>query len=161
MTFKWLVNLSSIDELRQKYKELLIKYHPDNNSEDTTSIMQEINSEYDYLIKKLKGESTSTYDDSSFSEDDFKNILNELAKLKANIVIEIVGTWIWVYGPGTKEIKNQLKELHFKWSPKKQKWHYGTSHHRMTKEVDMSFIRAKYGSTIFNPNEQEPLKAIN
>ena len=47
MTFKWLMNLSSIDELRQRYKELLIKYHPDNNSEDTTSIMQEINSEYE------------------------------------------------------------------------------------------------------------------
>ena len=52
--------------------------------------MQEINSEYDYLIKKLKGESTSTYDDSSFSEDDFKHILNELAKIHSNIVIEIV-----------------------------------------------------------------------
>ena len=38
MTIKWLNNLNSIDELRQKYKELLIKYHPDNNKDDTTSI---------------------------------------------------------------------------------------------------------------------------
>ena len=161
MTFKWLTNLSSIDELRQKYKELLIKYHPDNNSKDTNSIMAEINNEYDLLIKKFKGEDTTTFENYDFSEEEFKHILNELSKIHSNIVIEIVGTWIWVYGPGTKEIKNQLKELHFKWSPKKQKWHYGTSHHRMTKEVDMSFIRAKYGSTIFNPNEQESLKAIN
>ena len=60
MTIKWLNSINSIDELRQKYKELLIKYHPDNNKDDTTLQMQEINSEYDYLIKKLKGGLTIT-----------------------------------------------------------------------------------------------------
>lgn len=158
MEIKWLNNLHSIDELRQKYKELLIKYHPDNNQNDTTSIMQEINSEYDYLIKKLKGEPTSN--DCSYDDSEFKSILDALVKLHSNIIIEVVGTWIWVYGPDTKEIKDKLKELHFKWSPKKQKWHWGTSKHRVTKEVDMSFIRAKYGSTIYKSNE-EPLKAIH
>lgn len=158
MEIKWLNNLHSIDELRQKYKELLIKYHPDNNQNDTTSIMQEINSEYDYLIKKLKGEPTSN--DCSYDDSEFKSILDALVKLHSNIIIEVVGTWIWVYGPDTKEIKDKLKELHFKWSPKKQKWHWGTSKHRVTKEVDMSFIRIKYGSTIYKSNE-EPLKAIH
>lgn len=160
MTIKWLNSINSIDELRQKYKELLIKYHPDNNKDDTTSIMQEINSEYDYLIKKLKGESTSN-DNFSFDDSEFKSILDVLIKLHADIVIEVVGKWIWVYGPGTREIKDKLKEMHFKWSPKKKKWHWGTSTHRITKEVDMSFIRAKYGSTIYKADEQEPLKAIH
>lgn len=158
MEIKWLNNLHSIDELRQKYKELLIKYHPDNNQNDTTSIMQEINSEYDYLIKKLKGEPTSN--DCSYDDSEFKSILDALVKLHSNIIIEVVGTWIWVYGPDTKEIKDKLKELHFKWSPKKQKWHWGTSTHRITKEVDMDYIRIKYGSTIYKTNE-EPLKAIH
>lgn len=79
MTIKWLNNLNSVDELRQKYKELLVKYHPDNNKDDTTSIMQEINSEYDYLIKKLKGESTSN-DNFSFDDSEFKSILDVLIK---------------------------------------------------------------------------------
>lgn len=160
MTIKWLNSINSIDELRQKYKELLIKYYPDNNKDDTTLQMQEINSEYDYLIKKLKGESTTSNNDCSFDDSEFKSILNVLIKLHANIIIEVVGKWIWVYGPDTKQIKDKLKELHFKWSHKKQKWHWGTSTHRITKEVDMSFIRAKYGSTIYQ-TEDEPLKAIH
>lgn len=37
---KWFEGISNIDTLRQKYKELLIKYHPDNNPDtDTTEIM--------------------------------------------------------------------------------------------------------------------------
>lgn len=152
---QWFINIHTIDELRQKYKELLIKYHPDNNPDiDTTKIMQQINSEYDTLIKTLKGvnfDNTST----DFSEDDLKNVLNELIKLKANITIELVGHWIWVYGPDTRAIKDKLKELGFKWAPKKAKWHWGTSTHRYTKPMDMELIRLKYGSTVYTSSKEE------
>ena len=126
---KWFDSITDIDSLRQKYKELLVKYHPDNNTgTDTTETMQEINSEYDRLIKVFKGVHTDN-STSDFSEDELKNILNELVKIKANITIELVGRWIWVYGPDTKTIKNRLKELGFRWSSKKEKWHWGTSTH--------------------------------
>lgn len=157
---QWFVNVNTIDDLRQKYKELLIKYHPDNNpNTDTTSIMQSINSEYDSLVKTLKGvhsDTTST----DFSEDELKQVLNELVKIKADIVIELIGRWIWVYGPDTKAIKERLKELGFRWSSKKEKWHWGTSAHKNTKPMEMSFIRAKYGSTVYQ-NFKEEQKAIN
>lgn len=158
---QWFVNIKTIDELRQKYKELLIKYHPDNNpNKDTTSIMQQINSEYDALVKTLKGVQPENDTSTDFSEDELKRILNELVKIKANITIEVVGSWIWVYGPETIVIRNQLKELGFKWSATKSKWHWGTSTHRITKPVDMSFIRAKYGSTIYQVFREEQ-KVIN
>lgn len=49
---KWFENVTTLDELRQTYKKLLIKYHPDNNpGTDTTPIIQEINVNYDLLLK--------------------------------------------------------------------------------------------------------------
>lgn len=158
---KWFDNITDIEELRKKYKELLMRYHPDNNPDtDTTETMQDINSEYDRLIKTFKGIHTEN-NASDFSEDELKNVLNELVKIKANITIELVGRWIWVYGPDTKTIKNRLKELGFRWSPKKEKWHWGTSTHKNTKPVDMDFIRVKYGSTVYHPKDAEKQPQIN
>lgn len=53
---KWFnVNeVKDLNSLRSVYKKLLIKYHPDNNEEDTTAIMQEINAEYASLFQQLK-----------------------------------------------------------------------------------------------------------
>ena len=49
---KWFSNINTIADLRNRYKQLLIKYHPDNNpNTDTTAIMQKINSEYDELLE--------------------------------------------------------------------------------------------------------------
>ena len=57
---KWFENVTTLDELRQTYKKLLIKYHPDNTPEtDTTPIIQEINVNYDLLLKQLQQNSTS------------------------------------------------------------------------------------------------------
>ena len=74
---KWFENVTTLDELRQTYKKLLIKYHPDNNPKtDTTPIIQEINVNYDLLLKQLQQNSTSNqYND--FSDDELKNILND------------------------------------------------------------------------------------
>ncbi len=158
---KWFDNIATIDSLRQRYKELLIKYHPDNNPDtDTTKIMQSINSEYDRLLKTLKGVNSSHKTSADFSENELKNILNELVSLRANITIELIGHWIWVYGPDTKAIKKRLKELGFRWAPKKEKWHWGTSAHKSTKPMDMESIRSKYGSTVYNSSKEEQ-KAIN
>ena len=35
-----------------------------------------------------------------------------------NITIELIGSWIWVSGD-TREIKEKLKEIGFKWASKK------------------------------------------
>ena len=44
-------DLKDVNTLRSAYKKLLIKFHPDNNREDTTVQMQEINAEYDLLFQ--------------------------------------------------------------------------------------------------------------
>ena len=47
-------DLKDVNTLRAAYKRLLIKYHPDNNAQNTTGIMQEINAEYDKLFEQIK-----------------------------------------------------------------------------------------------------------
>ena len=41
-------NISSIQELKKRYKELALKFHPDREGGDTAT-MQEINNEYQYF----------------------------------------------------------------------------------------------------------------
>ena len=44
---------NTLEELRKQYKELLKKYHPDN-PQGSTEATQDINAQYDKLIRLLK-----------------------------------------------------------------------------------------------------------
>ncbi len=52
---KYFKGIKTIEELRQKYRELLKKYHPDNEC-GSVEITQEINAEYDRLFDVLSEE---------------------------------------------------------------------------------------------------------
>ena len=65
-----------------------------------------------------------------------------------NIVIELIGSWIWISG-NTKEIKGKLKELHFKWASKKKMWYYGEMKGRNPKQKSMDEIKGRYGSKTY------------
>lgn len=50
---KYFDKVSTLEELRKQYKNLLKKYHPDNAG-GSTEATQEINAEYDDLFRALK-----------------------------------------------------------------------------------------------------------
>ncbi len=146
---KWFTDINTLADLRGRYKQLLIKYHPDNNSGvDTTKDMQEINAEYDTLLKQFAANQSSDSNFSTEKEMELKRVLNEAIQIKADILIELVGTWIWVSG-NTYAVKARLKELGFKWASKKHMWYWGESERRCTVPLEMEDIRAKYGSTVY------------
>lgn len=155
---KWFSEANNLNELRNTYKRLLFKYHPDNNSSfNTTSIMQEINSEYDELLKHFTSNQDSSHNDYT-TETEIKNILNEVVKIKADILIELIGTWIWISG-NTYPIRKQLSELGLVWAPKKKMWHWGTLSHRCTTPMEISTIREKYGSVVYRTRQEQ--EALN
>lgn len=72
---KWFQKVNNMDELREQYKKLLLKHHPDNGGE--LSAMQEINVEYDLVFDCLKDKNKS---DGQFYAYD-KNEQNQAFKL--------------------------------------------------------------------------------
>lgn len=153
---KWFTNVKTIEELRKRYRELLRKYHPDNNGD--VSAMQEINAEYDALFAILKGKNVD--DNQSYTQEEneqFKAILNAI--IGFNMTVEIIGSWVWCFD--CYQYKSQLKALGFTWCSKKKAWvwHDEPYHRHYKKEIPLNDIRAKYGSqTIRNQSYQYSLK---
>ncbi len=152
---KWFHEVNNMDELRGQFKKLLLKHHPDNGG--SVSDMQEINAEYDLLFDHLKAENKSDGQSYTFDENEenqeFKDVINFI--IGYQIKIEIIGSWVWCFE--SYACKEQLKELGFKYAPKKKAWcwHYGDykRHHRQ--EISLEDIRMKYGSQTVSHKEKQ------
>lgn len=161
---KWFKDVLTLNELRKKYKQLVIKFHPDNGgSED---ILKKINSEYDILFKKLKNsfEHSESYQQAndrqrqaydSVKDQKIREMIVKLSQFQ-ELTIELCGTWIWVSG-NTKKYKEELKSLGLYYAYQKKCWyiHWDEFVKRGTKSSSMSHIRSKYGSMIINTHEKE------
>ena len=157
---KWFKDINTLADLRNRYKQLLLQFHPDNNPDkDTTAIMQEINSQYDELLKHFTSNQTSSNNDYS-TETELKNILNKVVQIKADIVIELIGTWIWISG-NTYSYKKELKENGFKWASQKKQWYWHSEafRKRSRKTLSMDDIKNYYGSTKVNTYSKVLLEA--
>jgi len=111
--------------------------------------MKTINAEYEYLAQELKNE--RGYTETKQQANDFISIIDQLLKHN-NIEVEIIGTWLWVRGKGTYDIKDTLlKTLGMIYS-KGQKayyWYAGcVKKVKKSSRQNMDQIRDKYGSVI-------------
>jgi len=145
-----------LSELRNQYKTLVFKHHPDVSGYDSIEVMKLINNEYEKLTKDLaRG---LKYEDSEieFSEL-FRQKIEVLLKLDG-ILIEIIGNWIWVTGE-TKKHKDALKEMSFRFAPKKVAWYFKNyKFYKRNKEKDLDEIRSMYGSQVVNGMKKESLQ---
>jgi hypothetical protein len=124
MNINYFKGVNTIDELKKMYKKLAKQYHPDLNlDKDTTKNMVDINNEYEFLFGRLANEKDTKAGHKV--NDNFRSIIDELLKEKfAGIMVEIVGSWIWVSG-NTYAVKEDIKALGFKWSKGNKKWYLG------------------------------------
>jgi len=159
-------DLKDVNTLRAAYKRLLIKYHPDNNKNDTTGMMQEINAEYDLLFQQLKD--TYEHSDNYKKQTDrqkqaydwekdkqLRAIIVALSKF-AGLEIELCGTWVYVRGE-TYPYRKELKVLGMNYNRQKKCWiiHFDDYYKYHKKSVSMSHIRDKYGSMIIRTEKDE------
>lgn len=157
MTKKYFKNISSLEELRKQYKELLKLHHPDNGGD--VAIMQEVNAEYDTLFKRLKdchessannSEKKTSYNNMKydFAEDEkLRDILNKVIHF-SDITIEIIGNWVWLSG-STYQYRKELKEIGFKFAGQKKMWYWHSEafQKKSHRSLSINDIRDYYGST--------------
>ncbi len=172
---KYFNNVSTLEELRRQYKELLKRFHPDN-PQGSTQATQEINAEYDRLFKLLKdkheSKSDKTADSTNTKQSEYSKNMYDWENDKAlremlqksisfdGIEIEIVGAWIWISG-NTYSYKKDLKELGFKWVSQKKMWYWKSESYqkKSRKTLSMNDIRNYYGSVKIQMNELRAIEA--
>ena len=149
---KYFKNCTTKEECKKMYKKLAFKHHPDRGGDLDT--MKEINNEFDWIMKngifksaKAKKDTKKDYD---FSTSQFKDIIQQLIKFD-NIVIDIVGCFIWVSG-NTYPVKEELKQLGFRYSKNKKSWYIAPAEYMQNRksykrQYSMEEIKNKYGCT--------------
>ena len=140
--------VTGINEAKKVYKTLAKKLHPDvGGSEEEFKILNSVYN--DFIENKI-------YFSNDFKIDlDLEKIISQILHFE-NITIELVGSWIWLSGD-TKEIKDKLKELGFKWASRKKMWYYGEMKGKSHGEKSLDEIKDKYGSKTFKKKENEKL----
>lgn len=170
-------DVQTLEELRKQYRDLLKKYHPDNEN-GSEEITKAINTEYERLFKILKnkhdsrqqntrssnatGNNDSSYNNMKydFAEDErLREMLQKIIYF-SDITIEIIGNWIWISG-NTYQYRKELKELGFKFAGQKKCWYWHSESYRKKshKRLSMDDIRNYYGSTEVEPDRRQRLEA--
>ena len=149
---KYFNGIETLEELKRAYRKLCVKHHPDNGGSVET--MAEINAEYTKIFESLKNTSSHT---TTEMPEDYINIINKIIHI-VGIEIEICGSWIWLSGE-TKAHKELLKELKFRWAPKKKMWYWYPEDQEYARSrkggVSMEDIRSKYGSEKVSNNYKD------
>ena len=144
-------NISSLEELKKRYKILAFEHHPDRGGD--TATMQTINAEYEKFCESPPF--TYKYASDKIDLLIYPEVISKLINLKG-IVIELIGAWLWVSG-NTIAYKKELKDAGFWFAPKKSMWYFrpewmkGHGH----KPLDIGSIRNKYGSDVIHESVQE------
>lgn len=151
------------DMVKKQFRDLAMKYHPDRAGDGSTRIMQEIIAEYHAILKSFSGSKFHSatnkeyeYNYSQSYEQRLVDKLSDILGLKlANIVVEVVGSWIWV--GGTSKEQADLFNRHgvgMKWSKKQGRWYWSpTKYKRRSSGLSYDQIKSVYGSTTVHNDE--------
>lgn len=159
-------NVETLEELKKVYKKLALTYHPDCGGDE--EIMKALNNEYDELFQKLKN--THKNKEGEFYEkettetaEESREIIYKLLALKMkDVVIEVIGRFLWVSG-NTKPYKDELGKngLGLKWSRNKSAWYLSPEGYKKfsKKKTSLEDIREMYGSQQVKEFKQKQLTA--
>ena len=146
--YKYFKNCKTKEDAKKLYKKLAFQHHPDKGGD--VEIMKAINNEFDEFIKNFKDNKKDSKKEYEFKSSTYRNLIEKLIKFD-DITIDIVGCFIWITG-NTYNIKEELKQLGFKYSRNKKSWYiapkeYMENRTNYKKRYNMNEIKNKYGCT--------------
>ena len=145
MDVKYFRSVTSLDELKAEYRSLCKINHPDKGGE--TSVMQEINAEYSYLLKNGRFD----FGNSSLQIEESIREIIEQTEILEGLVVELCGRWIW-FGGDTYKWKGTLKSIGCFWASKKKAWYWRPADEAISgkhKTLSIEEIRERHGSKVF------------
>ena len=159
-------HLHTVGQVKSEYRRLAKLHHPDLGGD--TATMQQINAEYHARLESLHGQTNLGTDGREhtyyYHRDVEQEVMDKISELLAlrlpNVTIELVGTWVWVYGD-TRPVKDQLKAAGCWWHSKRRKWYWRrpTSYRREYSGLSFDALRGCYGSRVFESDDQAVVPA--
>lgn len=156
----------TLEDVKAIYKKVARQLHPDcNPGKDTTAEFQAMQQEYERAFNRCKNihvnKDGETYEkETTETPEMFRDIIDKLLSLDG-LIIELCGSWLWITG-NTKEHKDEIKSLGFRWSKNKEAWylHFEPYRKHSKKTVDLNTIREMYGSQRFTERTASRAKEI-
>ena len=143
-------DVTGLNEAKKVFKKLARLLHPDiGGDEESFKILKNV---YDDIVEHKIYFST----DAKF-DIELEKIISQILHFE-DIIIEVVGSWIWLSGEN-KIIKDTLKNIGFKWASKKKMWYYGEMKGRSHKEKSLDEIKGKYGCETVRTKQKKKLSA--
>ena len=102
--------IEGINEAKKVYRELAKQLHPDVGG--TNEMFKLLNQVYNHILEH----GLSFLNEEKF-DIELEKVISKILHFE-NIVIEVVGSWIWVSGE-TRAIKEELKKIGFRYRSKK------------------------------------------
>lgn len=155
------------EHVKTRFRDLALKFHPDVAGEESTRTMQDIIEEYHNILKsfdgrKFFGQKNKEYNYKySYSfEQSIVDKVNAVLMLKlANIVIEVIGNWIWISGTSRDQASLFNAEgLKFRWSGKHKKWYWSKFMGKKRKASGWSYdiIKTAFGNSTIENKDANP-----
>jgi curved DNA-binding protein CbpA len=154
-------NCKTNEEVKKMYRKLASNLHPDCKNGNEADFV-EMSAQYEKAFNKYKnvftnaeGKNYEKQTDETFNI--FKDIIDKI--ISFDIDIEIIGVWVWCTG-NTKEYKEALKEVGFRWSQAKKAWsfHFGEWKKQSKRKYSLDEIRSTYGSEKVQREERDTLQ---
>ena len=146
---------STVGSLKKQFKTRCKELHPDFNGgcKVKEKEFKEMLNEYEAALKYIGEQKGKEYK----FDAEYADLIIELLKMEmVNVEIEICGWFIYLWGE-TKPYKENLKELEFRWNPKKVCWYWRPAWYRNKNKNSWSMdqIRDFYGSENVRQEKEE------
>jgi hypothetical protein len=164
--FDYFAGLTTVVDIKARYRQLAKEYHPDlNHDRDTTRIMQVINAQYHEALDRQNGRSQMGDDGQArtyrYNQETEQAIMDKIAELLAldlpDCEVWLIGYWIWVRGE-TYPVRELLGDADMKWHGKRRAWYWKPYPGRSSynPKVNLDGLASQYGYKTFSQEEDTP-----